>query len=302
VRRFGSRTALDGVDLEVGAGEIHALLGPNGAGKTTLIRIVAGLAEPDAGEVVVNGALGLVPSGDRTMYLRISGIENLIFFGRLYGLRRQDARRRAAELMDAVGLADVGRLPVGRYSHGMQKRLSVARGLLVEPAVMLVDEATHDLDPEGARQIQELIRSVADRGVAVVWTTQRIEEIREFADAVTVLHRGRVRFAGSVEQMIATAPDPRYVVQVRNGNPARPPEAAALQRALGDAARVWSSPAGLDQYVLAPAEDRALGAAIASLASAGYDVLACRRERGEVEEAFLALAAEDADGTSEATA
>src|ERR1700730_12714352 len=85
-RRFGARSALDGVSLTVAAGEIHALLGPNGAGKTTLTRVVCGLVEPDVGTVVCSGAVGLVPSGDRTFYLRISGLENLLFFARLHGL------------------------------------------------------------------------------------------------------------------------------------------------------------------------------------------------------------------------
>ena len=96
VRRFGKKTALGGVDLEVRPGEIHALLGPNGAGKTTLTRIICGLVDPEVGTVHRSGTVGLVPSGDRTLYLRISGRENLIFFGRLNGLRTRAAKRRAS--------------------------------------------------------------------------------------------------------------------------------------------------------------------------------------------------------------
>ena len=107
---------------------------------------------------------GLVPSGDRTFYLRLSALENLTFFGRLHGLRRAEAIRRGMECIEAVDLADVARKPVGEYSHGMQKRLSVARALLMDPAIMLVDEATHDLDLQAARRIQDLIADRSRQG------------------------------------------------------------------------------------------------------------------------------------------
>jgi ABC-2 type transport system ATP-binding protein len=292
VRRFGSRTALAGVDLTVRAGELHALLGPNGAGKTTLARILCGLADPTAGTVATTGAVALVPSGDRTFYLRISALENLVFFARLHGMRLRFARARARDVLEDVGLAHAAKLAVGRHSHGMQKRLAVARALLVDPSVLLVDEATHDLDPEGAQQIRRLIQALAQRGTAVLWTTQRVEEIRDFADTVTFLHRGEVRFAGSVSELISFAPDQRYVVTVRNGNPERPPDAFKLQSALGAAAQISAGPGGPDHFLLSPGPGRALGSAIAGLAEAGFEVTACRQERAEIEEAFLALVAE----------
>jgi ABC-type multidrug transport system ATPase subunit len=293
-RRFGEREVLRGVCVQVGHGEIHALLGPNGAGKTTLLRILSGLTEPAAGTVDVTSRPGLVPSGDRTFYLRISSLENLVFFARMHGLRRAHARRRAAELLELVGLADAARRPVGRLSHGMQKRLSFARALLAEPSVLLVDEATHDLDPEGAERVRELASQLAARGAAILWATQRVDEIRGFADAVTFLHRGEVRFAGSVPELIARgATTPRYVVGVRNGRPDAPPAAAALQRALGARAGVRAT-GDVGHYLLAPREGAPLGRAIAALAAAGYDVVSCRQERSEVEEAFRALTADHA--------
>ncbi len=295
-RRFGERDVLAGVSLRVDSGEIHALLGPNGAGKTTLLRILSGLTDPTSGSVEVSTRPGLVPSGDRTFYLRISGLENLVFFARMHGLRRAAAKRRAGELLELVGLSDAARRPVGRYSHGMQKRLSVARALIAEPAVLLVDEATHDLDPEGAERVRALARELAGRGAAILWATQRVDEIRGFAAAVTFLHHGSVRFAGSVPELIARgAVAPRYVLRVRNGSAAEPPETAALQRALGDIAEVTSTGDG-GYVLLAPREGTTLGRAIAALAAAELDVLSCRRERSEVEEAFLTLTAADRQG------
>ena len=292
-RRFGSTTALAGVDLSVASGEIHALLGPNGAGKTTLTRIVCGLVEPEAGEVRTAGAPALVPSGDRSFYLRISGIENLIFFARLHGLRLRAARRRALEVLDEVGLAEAAKVPVGRYSHGMQKRLAVGRALLTNPMVLVVDEATHDLDPEGATRIRGLVRNLAGRGAAVLWTTQRIEEIRAFADTVTFLHQGKVGFVGSVGDLVAIAPQQHYVVRVRNGHPDRPPAVQVLQAAVGTVARLADCGAGRGEFMLTPVDGR-LGSAIAALATAGYEVTSCRQERAEIEDAFLALAAREA--------
>ncbi|HWI07606.1 MAG TPA: ABC transporter ATP-binding protein [Solirubrobacteraceae bacterium] len=227
-RRFGERDVLRGVSLRVAAGEIHALLGPNGAGKTTLLRILAGLADATSGTIDMATRAGLVPSGDRTFYLRISGLENLVFFARMHGLRHAAAKRRALEVLELVGLSDAARRPVGRYSHGMQKRLSFARALLAEPTVLLVDEATHDLDPEGAERIRALTRELATHGAAVLWTTQRIDEIRGFADAVTFLHQGAVRFAGSVTELIARgdtappAPSARCRTAASGGTSGRP--------------------------------------------------------------------------------
>ena len=179
-RTFGKRRALIDVSLAVEGGEIHALLGPNGAGKTTLLRVLAGLMRPDGGSVSVLGEdasrgtrahralVGLVPSGDRSFYLRISGFENLLFFARLHGLRRHAAKERVAQVLAAVALEEHAHQPAGEYSHGMQKRLSVARALLTRPRVLLVDEATHDLDPSGARVVRELVRQIAAEGADAV--------------------------------------------------------------------------------------------------------------------------------------
>ena len=155
--------ALDGVSLTIRAGAMHGLLGPNGAGKTTLMRILTGLVEADSGKVVIAGCdpalntrtlrarVGLVPSGDRSLYLRLSGIENLLFFARLQGIRRRAALARATEVIELVGLTRRRTRPRGRLLAGIQKRLAVARGLITDPTVLLVDEATHDLDPRRQR-------------------------------------------------------------------------------------------------------------------------------------------------------
>ena len=304
-RSFGRVVALDGVSLVVRGGEIHALLGPNGAGKTTLLRVLTGLVEADGGHVRVAGCdparsgrslrarVGTVPSGDRTLYLRLSGLENLVFFGRLQGLRRRAATRRAHEVLEAVGLEEAARTPVGVYSHGMQKRLSVARALIVDPAVLLVDEATHDLDPEAAVTVRGLVRDLADRGTAIVWTTQRVDEIRGFAGAVTLLAKGRTRFSGSVPELIAHALPRRYLLRLADVRAGGGPPAPALDAGLGGLGSIEATSVDAGHYVLSLEEGAVLGDALEAVRTVGFQLLSCRDERSEVEEAFLALTREE---------
>ena len=300
-RRFESKLALDRVSLRVEHGEIHALLGPNGAGKTTLLRILAGLLTPSGGEVYVNGIptgrspralralIGLVPSGDRSFYLRISGLENLAFFARLQGFSKRAAFAKAEETLAAVGLADAGRTRVGLYSHGMQKRLSVARALLTDPKVLLVDEATHDLDPEGGRRIRALVAELAAGRAAVVWATQRLDEIRGFAPRVTLLRQGRTCFHGTVPELMEHSVPRRFLLRLRNGTAGGERLETALRTALGPLAAVEGAGAESEHYVLSLRDGVVLGDALEALIAAGFEVLACRQERSEIEDAFVAL-------------
>jgi ABC-2 type transport system ATP-binding protein len=302
----GGVTALDGISLTVRRGEIHALLGPNGAGKTTLLRILTGLVEPTGGSARILGVdaagapralrrvVGLVPSGDRTFYLRISALENLIFFARLHGMRRREAEDRARAALIDVGLFDAARRPVGNFSHGMQKRLSVARALISNPAVLLVDEATHDLDPLAARRVRDLIRRAAKDGTAVLWATQRVDEIRGFAEAVTVLNRGRTLFEGSVSGLVSHVQPRRYLLRVR-----LPAAAAhwAAERLLNDALAPDASVRRADAFddsgfVLTLRKEVTLGSALAALHGVGVDVIHCSEAESNVEEAFLAIVSE----------
>jgi ABC-2 type transport system ATP-binding protein len=302
VRRFDDKVALDGVSLRVETGEIHALLGPNGAGKTTLLRIATGLMGPSEGLARVLGVdtrdagrairrvIGLVPASDRSFYLRLNGLENLAFFGRLHGFGRKEAVARAHVLLEQVGLADAARRRTGLYSHGMLKRLAIARALLADPKILLVDEATHDLDPLGARAVRDLVAAAADSGAAVVWTTQRLDEIRGFADRVTLLNQGRVAFQGTVPALVEHAAPRRYLVRLRNGIE---PEPALEERAraalLGLAGLAPAAEPGSEQYLVTLADTAVLGDAVTALERSDIQVLSCTHERSEIEEAFLSL-------------
>ena len=300
-QRFGANTVLTDVSLTIHAGEIHALLGPNGAGKTTLIRILAGLQHPTAGSVEIAGyrpaanarlfrqRIGFVASGDRTFYLRLSGLENLVFFARLHGMTRRQAVRRAEEVLADVGLPGAARQRVGEYSHGMQKRLAVARALLTSPPVLLLDEATHDLDPEAARRVRELIAAATSRGAAVAWVTQRLEEIRGFADMVTVLHAGRIRYSGTVPQLMSHAAPRRYLLHLEHAGRGQRVLASVGAALAATATLAQTGEGDSDHYVLSLAEGVILGDALGAITATGVRVLSCQEERSEIEEAFLLL-------------
>jgi ABC-type multidrug transport system ATPase subunit len=169
----------------------------------------------------------------------------------------------------------------------------VARALLVDPVVLLVDEATHDLDPEAAATVRGLVQDLAARGTAIIWTTQRVDEIRGFADAVTLLAQGRTRFSGSVPELMAHALPRRYLLRLLDarGNGAAPdPALAAALAGLGSIERTSED---ATHFVMSLEDDAVLGDALAAVHAAGFQLLSCRDERSEVEEAFLALTREE---------
>jgi len=305
-RTYGKKRALADVTLQVAGGEIRGLIGPNGAGKTTLLRLLTGLVSPTSGSVRILGEeptratrglrqrIGLVPSGDRTFYLRISGLENLVFFGRMQGLRRRAAVAEARRVLAEVELLDAEHLRVGEYSHGMQKRLSVARALLTHPELLLVDEATHDLDPASGRRVRMLIAGIAAQGAAVVWATQKLDELRGFADRVMLLSAGEVRFDGTLPDLIARSAPRRYVLRVRNGGLDGSALAAVADRLLGERGSLTAlGDEDSENYLLSLEHDAILGDALSALAGARMDVLTCHEEQSELEEAFLAFTADD---------
>lgn len=209
--------ALDGVDLQVPEGSIHGVLGPNGAGKTTLLKVLAGLVLPDRGSVRVNGVdtgrhpeqagrhLTYVSGEERSLYWRLTGRQNLQFFAVLLDVPRGRRRARVDEVLAAVGLADVADNRVVEYSTGMRQRLAIARGLLSEPGILLLDEPTRSLDPATARKLTAFIREdlVGRQGRTVVLATHNMQEAAYLCDLVAVLHRGRVVASGPVAALAA---------------------------------------------------------------------------------------------------
>jgi oleandomycin transport system ATP-binding protein len=214
VKRFGGTTALAGVDLRVPAGTVLGLLGPNGAGKTTVVRVLATLLRPDAGRAGVLGhdvlsdahrvrqqigLTGQYASVDE----QLTGTENLLLIGRLLGMSRHDARRRAGELLGHFGLADAGGRAAGTFSGGMRRRLDLAASLVGRPPVLFLDEPTTGLDPRARTELWDLIRQLVAEGTTVLLTTQYLDEADELADSIVVIDHGKVIATGTPEELKA---------------------------------------------------------------------------------------------------
>ncbi|MCB0874937.1 MAG: ATP-binding cassette domain-containing protein [Solirubrobacterales bacterium] len=212
VKSFGDVRALDGVDFEARRGTVLGVLGPNGAGKTTAVRVLTTLLKADSGEASVAG-LDVVEDapelrsqiGLAGQYAAVdenlTGIENLVMVGRLYGMRRSDARGRADELLERFGLSDAGERIVKTYSGGMRRRLDLAAALVAKPPVVFLDEPTTGLDPRSRLDLWETIESLVADGTTVLLTTQYLDEADRLADRIVVIDLGRVIAEGTSEEL-----------------------------------------------------------------------------------------------------
>ena len=202
-KRYGDVRALDGFDLAVPPGVIHGLLGPNGAGKTTAVRALATLIDLDGGTARVAGfdvrtqasqvrrRIGLIGQNAAVDEI-LGGRQNLVMFGRLYGLSTVDARTRADRLLDMFGLTDAADRAVSTYSGGMRRRLDIAAGFILTPAVLFLDEPTTGLDPRARNEVWAAVREVAAGGTTVLLTTQYLDEADQLAARISVMNHGRV--------------------------------------------------------------------------------------------------------------
>jgi ABC-2 type transport system ATP-binding protein len=214
---YGAHTVLDGLDLRVEEGSIHALLGPNGAGKTTAVRILSTLVTPTDGDVRVAGHdLATDPEGVRAaigvtgQFSAVDGLltaeENLRLIADLRHLPRAAGRRRAAELIERFDLTAVARRPASTYSGGLRRRLDLAMTLLGEPRIVFLDEPTAGLDPRSRRDVWDVVRALVAAGVTILLTTQYLDEADQLADRVGVLDGGRLVAEGTPEQLKASIP------------------------------------------------------------------------------------------------
>ncbi len=219
VKTFGTFTAVDGVSLDVGAGEIHGFLGPNGAGKTTSIRVIAGLLKPTSGRVVINGhdlavapeaakaSLGFIP--DRPfIYEKLTAGEFLRFHGGLYGMDGDGIGGRVGEMLDLFELSSWEGELVESFSHGMRQRLVMCAAFLHRPRAVLVDEPMVGLDPRGARLIKQVFRHMSERGVAILMSTHTLEVAQEMCDHISILQKGRIIARGTVDELRDLAGSP----------------------------------------------------------------------------------------------
>jgi ABC-2 type transport system ATP-binding protein len=296
-KRFGDVRALDGVDLELPAGKVLALLGPNGAGKTTMVRILATLLPPDVGRARVAGfdvakearavrrLIGL--SGQyAAVDAYLTGRENLRMIGRLYGLTRDAARRRAEELLERFDLVDAGGRKAGTYSGGMRRRLDVAASLVAAPPVLFLDEPTTGLDPHGRNALWQLLDELTAQGTSLLLTTQYMEEADRLADAIVVIDKGQVIASGTAEQLKRQVGGDRLELQAGHGEDAR--DLARALAELGSGAPTVDVAAG--RVVLAVDDGPGLLPELATrLAASGVRVADLALRRPSLEDVFLAL-------------
>ena len=210
--RLGRRSevvALDNLTIQIPKGAVFGLLGPNGAGKTTTVRILSTLLTPTSGTArvlsydvvkqagMVRRGIGIILGGDRGLYGRITGKENLQYFGALNHMNPGEVNRRADRLLSELGLAEWGHTPVERYSRGMRQRLHIARGLLTDPSVLFMDEPTIGLDPMGAQELRQYIPELANQGKTVLLTTHYMLEADMLCDTIAIINRGSLVALGS---------------------------------------------------------------------------------------------------------
>lgn len=199
-RSFGDQRVLDGVSLEVRAGEVLGLIGPNGGGKSTLLQLMAGLVRPSSGEVRIGGALahevalsaagrvGLI-TAEAGLYPLLTGRENLHWFGGLFGRSAAEVDSATQPLLERLSVADQADRQVHTYSSGMKQKFSLARALFLSPVALLLDEPTSNLDPVAGWQIFDVVREQADAGVAVVLCTHDLHAAEALCDRVILLNR-----------------------------------------------------------------------------------------------------------------
>jgi ABC-2 type transport system ATP-binding protein len=304
VKSFGEVRAVDGVDLAVRGGSVYGVLGPNGAGKTTTVRMLATLLGPDAGSARVLGH-DIVSEADAVRGLvsltgqlasvdeDLTGRENLVLLGRLLGLKRPQAKSRAAELLEAFGLADASGRLVKHYSGGMRRRLDIAASIVVTPDLMFLDEPTTGLDPRSRNQVWGIIRALVAEGTTILLCTQYLEEADQLADGIAVIDHGKVIAEGTPGQLKASVGS--GALHVRLLDPEQRPEAERVLARELDSVHLEADPAALS--CPCPDADRA-AQAVAELARSGVGIAEFSLGRPSLDEVFLALTGHPAEEQS----
>ncbi len=299
-RRRRRVEALRGVSFRVERGTVFGLLGPNGAGKTTTVKIISTILLPDGGTARVMGydvvseadavreVIGLSLSVERGFWYLMSGLENLVYFALLRGMGLSEAKRRARELLELVGLEAAADKPVEQYSLGMKARLALARALLHDPDVVILDEPTLGLDPPTARRIRSLLRSLAtEHGKTVFLTTHNMVEAETLCDHIAIINRGVIVAEGTPQQLKRMVADRLPLVVRAWGDQKAAEEAAA---SLGQPYRVEADREGfLRVRVLAPRgeEEKLLAELVARLVGRGVKVVEARVEEPSLEDVFI---------------
>jgi ABC-2 type transport system ATP-binding protein len=305
-KRYGDVPALDGIDLEVPAGSVFGFLGPNGAGKTTTLRILTSLANATSGEATIlgmpvgngepnrRGLIGYLDQDPR-FHGWMRGRELLELVGSLYSMRGRELSARIDDTLELVGLEDAGRRAIGGYSGGMRQRLGLAQAILNRPPVLLLDEPVSALDPEGRRDVLEVIRTLGGEST-VLFSTHILNDVERVCDRVAILDGGRLVTTGPMDELLSRYAKPIYAIE---------PEAAD-EREMADLAARLREVEGVDAVEVVGAEvrvasrdDADVGARLlAAVATCGIPVVRFERQRPTLEDVFLQLVGRGARGAA----
>jgi len=293
-KRFGHVIAVEDVSLQIPPGQVFGLLGPNGAGKTTTIKMMAGLVTPTDGTARLGGydigtqrsqavqQIGAVLEGSRNVYWSLSAWQNLLYFGRLKGLRGAEIKPRAERLLRDLGLWDRRNELVGGFSRGMQQKVAVAAALVTDPQIVLLDEPTIGLDVEAARTVRQwVVRLAHAEGKTIVLTTHLLAMAEELCDRVAVIRDGRIITDLPTGELLDRYVEDRFAV-----------EAVGTGEAVADALAAdiaLESANGRTTIELPTADQDSLHAVLARLHAASVPVLGVSRVRPSLEDVFVSL-------------
>ena len=294
-KRYGDLLAVDDVSLTAAGGEIFGLLGPNGAGKSTTIGCVSGLLAPSSGRVAVLGhdvvsdgvearrVLGVVPQ-ELALYEDLTAAENLAFWGGAWGLRGPELKRRVAEVLERIGLADRAKEPVKRFSGGMKRRLNFGCGIVHRPRVLLLDEPTVGVDPQSRVRLLELVREEARGGICVLYTTHYMQEAEDLCDRLAIIDHGAHIAEGTLEELRAKVGGRDLLRLAGRFEPERARDALA---AVEGADVVQCEQAQITLSI--PQGPRRLPAVIQALDGAGFELAEATLTRPSLESLFIEL-------------
>lgn len=312
-KRYGEFVALDNLNLRLNRGDILGFIGPNGAGKTTTIRILVGLSRPTSGSAKIAGAdcveqahtvrklVGYMPDKFGS-YDNMRVREYLDFFGAAYGIRRAERRKRIDEVLDVTNAVWMQDRYVESLSHGMQQRIGIARTLLHNPEVLILDEPANGLDPQARIEMRQILLRLASEGRTLIVTSHILPELARICDQVAIVARGQLKASGTLQEVTSRLSQRRtFEVQCLQSQQLQPVQALVKEQLSDDAEITISETEDIVRFRTG-ATDEALAALLNRIVSGGTSVSQFREVVGDLEEAFITATSDSAESATAASA